>query len=195
MQRKFNYIFALVFIYVYGCGLFDTRDVQPPSENRSTFNQPTSPDIVLANLNFAIAEKNLDNYLKCFVDSNFSTRRFKFFPDALAQSQYPVFLNWTLNNERAYYSNLIVFTNPNASSNLFLSNISMNTGIDSAIIDSDYLLVYDHNKLNIAKVLKGKLRFIMGTDIRSFWSIHSWYDFIDNNNDTTWSVLKANFVN
>ncbi len=71
----------------------------------------------------------------------------------------------------------------------------MNTGIDSAIIDSDYLLVYDHNKLNIAKVLKGKLRFILGIDNRSLWSIHNWYDFINDNNDTTWSVLKANFVN
>ncbi len=174
--------------------MFDTREVQPPTGNRSTYVQPITADNVLDNLKFAIAEKNLDNYLKCFVDSNFSTRRFKFFPDALSQSQYPVFLNWSLNNERVYYSNLISFTSENASRNLFI-NSSVNIGIDSAIIDADYLLVYDHNKLNIPKVFKGKLRFIMGIDNRSLWSIHNWYDFVNDNNDTTWSVLKANFVN
>lgn len=195
MLKNIDTILLLFLACCCGCGLFDTREVQPPSENRSTFTQPTSPDIVLANLNFAISERNLDNYLRCFVDSNFSTRRFRFFPDALSQSQYPIFLNWNLNNERIYYSNLIVFTNPGASSNLFLSNTTMNTGIDSAIIDSDYLLVYDHNKVNIAKVFKGKLRFILGVDNRSLWSIHNWYDFINDNNDTAWSVLKANFVN
>jgi len=180
-----------------GCGLFETREVEPPSEARSTFTQPTSADKVIENLKFAIFEKNRDNYLRCMVDSNFSPRRFKFFPDAVSQSSYPVFLNWNLTHERNYYSNLLspTFTNPTASSNLFLSNITINTGIDSAVIDSDYILVFDHNKQNVAKVTKGKLRFIMGSDVRSLWSIHSWFDFTDNSNDTTWSVLKANFIN
>ncbi|MBL8007976.1 MAG: hypothetical protein JNJ56_10615 [Ignavibacteria bacterium] len=182
-------------VFIAGCGIFDSRDVEPPSEPRSTYIQPTSPDIVLTNLNFSIVEKNLDNYLRCFTDPDFSSRVFKFYPDALSQSNYPVFLTWNITNERNYYSNLISFTNNSTSSNLFLSNTVINTGIDSAIVDSDYILVFDHNKQNVAKVVKGKLRFIMSTDSRSLWSVHTWYDFINDNNDTTWSVLKANFVN
>ena len=194
-RGKSDYLILAALILLAGCGLFDTRSVEPPSQPRSTFTQPTSPDIVLANLSFAIAEKNLDNYIRCLVDTNFSLRRFRYFPDALSQSNYPVFLNWSITNERNYYSNLLSFTNESASSNLFISNTSFNTGLDSAIIDAEYLLVFDHNKQNVAKVTKGTLRFIMGTDQRGLWSIHGWYDFLDVQNDTTWSVLKANFVN
>ncbi len=196
-MRK-NYKLILIFLLeslIAGCGLFDTRDVEPPSQIRSTFIQPTSPDIVLTNLIYAIAEKDLDNYMRCFVDSIYSVRRFSFIPDALSQSSYPVFLNWNLNHERIYFSNLITGTPSDASSNLFPDNESFITYIDSAIIDMDYILVFNHTSTNVAKEVKGKLRFIMGTDSRSLWSIHTWYDFIDANNDTTWSVLKANFYN
>ena len=175
--------------------MFDTRDVEPPTETRSTFIQPTSPDIVLTNLIYSITERDLDNYMRCFVDSSFSVRRFTFIPDALSQSSYPVFLTWNLNSERIYFSNLIQATDPNASSNLFPDNITFNTAIDSTIIDMDYILVFNHQRPNVAKEVRGKLRFIMGTDSRSLWSIHTWYDFINDNNDTTWSVLKANFIN
>lgn len=177
------------------CGLFETRSVEPPTVIRSTFIQPTSPDIVLTNLNYAVAEKNLDNYMRCLVDTNFSLRRYRFFPDAFSQSSFPVFNNWNLNNERAYFSNLISFTEPGSSSNLFPDNIIISTSIDSAILDMNYILVFNHNRQNVAKETKGKLRFVMGADSRGLWSIHSWYDFVVNNNDTTWSVLKANFVN
>ena len=195
MQEKFNKILIIGIIVICGCGLFDSRSVEPPSEPRSTYLQPASPDIVITNLNFAIAEKNLDNYLRCFTDSNFSQRRFRYFPDAISLSSYPVFQTWSLTNERNYYSNLISFTNTNSSSNLFLSNTTFNSGIDSAIVDSDYIVIFDHNKQNVAKIAKGKLRFIMGVDSRSLWSVHGWYDFINQNNDTTWSVIKANFAN
>jgi hypothetical protein len=194
LQKKFSYIF-LILISFQGCGLFDTRSVEPPSESRSTFTQPTTPDIVLENLKYAIAEKNLDNYMRCLVDTNFSPRRFKYFPDAVSQSQYPVFAGWNVNSEKAYYSNLISFTNPAASSNLFSDNVTFNTFIDSAIVDYDYILIFNHSRQTVAIQTKGKLRFILGTDSRGLWSIHSWYDFIDDNNDTTWSVLRANFIN
>jgi len=195
LQEKLNKILIIGIIAICGCGLFDSRSVEPPSEPRSTYLQPTSPDIVITNLNFAIAEKNLDNYLRCFTDSNFSQRRFRYFPDAISLSSYPVFQTWSLTNERSYYSNLISFTNSTSSSNLFLSNTTFNSGIDSAIVDSDYILIFDHNKQNVAKIAKGKLRFIMGVDSRSLWSVPGWYDFINQNNDTTWSVIKANFAN
>ncbi len=177
------------------CGLFETRSVEPPTVIRSTFIQPTSPDIVLTNLNYAVAEKNLDNYMRCLVDTNFSLRKYRFFPDAFSQSSFPVFNNWNLNNERSYFSNLISFTEPGSSSNLFPDNIIISTSIDSAILDMNYILIFNHNRQNVAKETKGKLRFVMSADSRGLWSIHSWYDFVVNNNDTTWSVLKANFVN
>lgn len=185
----------LAVLFLGSCGLFDSRSVEPPTESRSTYTPPTSPYIVITNLNFAIAEKNLDNYMRCFVDSNFSLRRFSYFPDAVSLASYPVFLNWSLYNERIYYSNLITSTDPNSATNLFPDNLTVNNAIDSAVADMDYILVFNHNRGNVPKEVKGKLRFIMGTDSRGLWSVHSWYDFINENNDTTWSFLKANFVN
>lgn len=195
MQGKLSHILFIVFLLFQSCGLFDTRSVEPPTVSRSTFEQPTTPNIVLTNLNYSIVEKNLDNYMRCLVDTNFSPRRYKYYPDAVSQVSYPVFLTWNLNSEKAYYSNLISFTNPEASSNLFSNNITYNTFIDSAIVDFDYILIFNHSRQTVPVQTKGKLRFIMGTDSRGLWSIHSWYDFINGDNDTTWSVLKANFIN
>ncbi|MDQ3020158.1 MAG: hypothetical protein M3R36_06280 [Bacteroidota bacterium] len=195
MHKNLSHILLIILLLIQGCGLFDSRSVEPPTESRSNFEQPTTPNIVLDNLNFSIVEKNLDNYLRCFVDTNFSPRRFRYFPDAVSQASYPVFIGWNMNNEKAYYNNLISFTNPDAPSNLFRSNVINNSFIDSAIIDLDYIFVFNHNRQSVAVESKGKLRFIMGTDSRGLWSIHSWYDFLDANNDTTWSVIKANFVN
>ncbi|MBX7041785.1 MAG: hypothetical protein K1X85_02685 [Ignavibacteria bacterium] len=195
MRRNLNIAVLLMLAGVSSCGLFDTRDVQTPSQPRSTFQQPTSPDIVLSNLNFAIAEKNVDNYMRCFVDTAFSSRRFRFIPDAVSSSSYPVFIGWDLSDERIYYNNLVSLTGESSSSNLFLSNLTLTSGIDSAVIDSDYILVFDHNRQNLAKVSNGKLRFIMSPDSRSLWSIHSWQDFLVASGDTTWSYIKANFIN
>ena len=195
LRKKFNIILIAGILFLQSCDLFSTRGVETPSDPRSTFIQPTSADIVLDNLEFAIAEKNLNNYIKCFVDTTFSARRFRYFPDAVSQSSYPVFLSWSLNNERAYFSNLISFSTATSPSNLFRDNTVFNTSIDSTIVDMDYILIFDHSRSNVAKQTKGKLRFIMGADERGLWSIHSWYDFLNANNDTTWSVLKANFVN
>ncbi len=195
LLRKFNFAFIAACIALASCGLFEVRNVQTPNQPRSTFIQPTSPDLVISNLNFAIAEKNVENYMKCFVDSAFSPRRFAFFPDAVSFNSYPVFRTWNLSSERLYYTNLVNLTNENSSSNLFLSEIMITSGIDSAVVDSDYILVYDHNRTSIAKTSRGKLRFIMSPDDRSLWSIHAWYDFIEQTGDTTWSNLKANFIN
>lgn len=193
MLRKFE-IFAILIVLVSGCGLFDTRDIEPPTDPRSNYMPPTTPDIVIINLQFAIAEKNLNNYLLCFVDTNFSSRKFTFQADVNSQVQYPIFSFWNLSNEKAYYNKLLALTNAQANSHLFLSDEMLSISLDTAVYDADYLLRFEHQRTTVAQTLKGKLRFYMSADSRNLWSIHSWTDFKDDN-DTTWSVLKANFSN
>ena len=194
MLRKFEILIILI-VLISGCGLFDTRDVEPPTDPRSNFIPPTSPDLVITNLQFAIAEKNLNNYLSCFVDTNYSSRKFTYFADVKSQVQYPIFLNWKLSNEKAYFTNLLALTDPQSNSNLFLSDEVLTVTLDTAVYDADYLLRFEHQLTTVAQTLKGKLRYIMATDSKNLWSIHTWMDFKDNDNDTTWSVLKANFSN
>ena len=194
MQRKIKIIFFLL-LFISGCGLFSTRDVESPVDPRSSFTPPTAPEIVLVNLISAIVERNLNNYMACFVDSTYSTRRFSFTADVASQIQYPVFRFWSLTYENLYFTNLRSLTNSNSTSNLFLSNEVVTVTIDTVVYDYDYLLHIEHQKQSVAQTVKGKLRFVLGSDSRNLWSIHRWIDFKVNDGDTTWSVLKANFIN
>lgn len=180
---------------ITGCGLFNMRDSENPVDPRSNYTPPTSPDILLGNFLASISEKNLNNYLLCFLDSNFSTRRFSFIADANALVKYPVLRFWNLNNERYYFSSIVSQTPVGNSSNLSLSNIIFNPTSDTVIMDADYLLRFDHLKQNVPKTVKGKMRLIMCSDSRNLWSIYNWTDFQNPNQDTTWSILKANFSN
>jgi hypothetical protein len=197
LKPKFSYIaFVIIFCsFLNSCGLFDTRDVEPPIDPRSNFIPPTSPNLVIVNMQFAIAEKNIDNYMKCFVDSMFAGVSYRFFADAPTQIQFPILTGWNINNERIYYTNLVSSTNSESSSNLFLSNYNLTETIDSAIYDAEYLLVFNHNRNVIPKTSKGKLRFVLVPDNRSLWGIKTWSDFKVEDTDTTWSYLKASFVN
>jgi hypothetical protein len=182
-------------VLLAGCDLFSTRTVEPPEDPRSNFTPPTSYDIVIQNLQFAIAEKNLNNYMSCFVDTGFSSSSFKFNADVESQIQYPNLNNWDINKERIYFTNLLSLTNAGASSTLFLSNEQVFNSLDSAVYDSDYLLVFNHSRETVAKQVRGKLRFILVPNTNNFWAVQEWYDFKNISTDTTWSVLKAGFAN
>lgn len=194
MLRKINILVLLTLVYS-GCGLFGLRDVETPTEPRSTFTPPTTPDIVLSNLTNAIIDKDINNYLQCIVDTASSTRRFIYTADIASQIQYPVFQTWQISNERNYFYNLLSLTNSSSTSLLFFSNVITNTYSDSAVYDMEYLLRFDHQKTSVAKTLSGKLRFIMVMNSKNLWAISRWIDFKSIESDTTWSVLKANFSN
>lgn len=191
-MRKKSKILILLLIIIAGCGL---RDVENPVDPRSNFVPPTSPDLVITNFQSAIIERNINNYISCFVDSNFSTRRFLYTADAASQSQYQIFRFWNLNNERYYFTNLSSLTPSQSVSNLLLSNIVFSPSSDTAVFDADYVIRFEHTKQNVPKIFQGKFRFIMASDSRNLWSVHSWTDFKKTDQDTTWSVLKANFSN
>ena len=177
---------------VYSCGL---SDAETPVTSRTTFIPPTSPDLVMVNLQYSVIEKDINNYMQCFVDTNYSPRRYTYVPDVGSQIQYPIFQFWKIANEKTYYTSLMSLTNINSTSNLFFSNTTLNSFADTAFFDADYLLRVDHQKTNVAKNLKGKIRLILSADSRNLWSIHRWIDIKSDNADTTWSVLRANFSN
>jgi len=188
-------LFASAFMTAFianGCSL---REVENPVTSRTTFVPPTSPDLVIINLQFSIIERDVNNYLQCLVDTNYSPRRYSYTADVSSQIQYPIFRLWNMQNEKTYYTSLISLINPESNSNLFLSNTTLNTFGDTAVYDADYLLRFDHQKTSVAKTLTGKIRLILGSDSRNLWSVHNWIDIKAGSADTTWSVLKANFSN
>lgn len=174
-----------------GCDLFSTRPPEDPYQQSSSFIQPTTPDIVITNFKNSISEYNVDNYVKCFIDSSFSDKNFEFVPAAEAGIDRSIFIGWNRESERQYLRNL--GKPPFGNAGLALSNkriISITS--DSVIYYYDYFLYFPHNHPNITKNFSGNLQFYLSVDRKLEWGIYKWFDFkADTLN--TWSYLKALF--
>jgi hypothetical protein len=86
MKNIFFLTFAILFIS--GCGLFETRTPEYPDTDGGTFIPPTSPDIVIDNFVECIKNKNIDNYISCFVETGYS-----FIPSSNASATFPSFFD------------------------------------------------------------------------------------------------------
>ncbi|MFZ1729517.1 MAG: hypothetical protein WBQ23_05955 [Bacteroidota bacterium] len=178
-----------------GCGLFETRDPEPPTSGSSIFVPPTSPEIVLSNLENAISEKNTENYIRCLVDTLNSERRFVFLPTASASGRYAsAFSDWTLQSERAWFSAIKAFAPKDAPSYLNLQGQFAVIAADSAIYEGSYELVFQHGVANVSETVRGNLQFVLHIDRNSVWSISRWND-ISLNDETSWSEWKGRFAN
>lgn len=193
MRKRLKYlsVFLLVTAIIQGCGIFDTREPEPPETVRSTYTLPTTASLVIENLEFAIAQKNSENYNKCI-----SQTSFQFVPDSRSQQNYElIFSQWSQLAEKKYLDNLISATNSTSSSVLFLDNERLTQiNSDSALYQANYVVVFQHNFQNIPKSARGNLTLNIGTD-NDLYYIKKWEDFRQNDTDFTWSELKANFSN
>ena len=81
----------IMLVLATGCYLFATRTPEPPGTEPGAYRQPDTPDQVLENLRYAIAELNAPNYRRSFSDD------FRFQPTAEAEAQDPSIWNgWGL---------------------------------------------------------------------------------------------------
>ncbi|MCB2204855.1 hypothetical protein KQI65_08895 [bacterium] len=177
------------------CDLFSTRDPEPPSSGSSTFVPATSPDLVLANLENAIAEKNTENYLRCLVDTLNSSQRYTFIPTSAAAGRYATtFADWSLQSERGWFAALKAFAEDDAPSSLSLTGSFAVIAADSAVYEGEYDLNFRHGLSSVSETARGSLQFIMHPDRNSIWSITRWTD-LPLNDETSWSEWKGRFAN
>lgn len=193
MINKVLILFALLFII--SCDLFITRDAQEPDQSRSDFQPPVQPEIVISNLKSSLADKNLQNYIACFVDTIFSNREFTFSASSEAISLYQIFLqDWGLNEEKRYFSSVINKVPTDFPISLSLSDENFSSlGGDSLIYTATYNINLpvpsgDPVPPNYA----GSLQFNMLRDSRSQWSIYFWKD-TKGASLPSWSELKGSF--
>jgi hypothetical protein len=178
-----------------GCGLFDTREPEPPTTGSSTFIPPTAPEIVLSNLEHAVAEINTENYIRCMVDTLNSERRFLFIPTTPAAGRYAgTFADWSMQSERSWFSAMKAFAPRDASASLTLLGSFLVTAADSALYEGRYEMTWRHGVSNVSETVQGTLQFIMHTDRNSIWSITRWTD-ISLPDATSWSEWKGRFAN
>lgn len=193
-KRSIQLLILGLSLTLTACGILETRTPQPPAQTSSTFVPATSPDTVLGNLINAVRERNTDNYIRCFVDSNFSDKRFSFVPTQEAQSKYVnKFNSWSLSSERGYFENLKSQTPSTATSLLFFSSQKFESvQSDSALFTGAYDLVFQHDQSGVPQEAKGTLQFYMATDRNKLWMIYRWVD-LQTGSDFSWSEMKGRF--
>ena len=180
------------------CDLFTTRDPEKPTQNNSTFIQPVTPDIVLENLKNSIAQNNIDNYVRSFVDSSSSgtgtssTRSYIFIPSAEISAQYAsVFSSWTSENERHYFQNLGQPLNGTPYLT-FSETTTLVVSSDSVVYTMNYTFYFPHRRTGITQSVQGNMQLYLGANSQRLWSIYRWQDN-KTVSDSTWSYWKAVF--
>lgn len=175
---------------------FATRAPEPPKNTGSRFVPPFSAEIVLENLRNAINDRNVENYLRCFVDSTRAGERFQFEPDAAVNNQYPeVFRQWGLAQERDYFSQLRAALPSDSLRSLRLDSLQTIIFSDSAQFVRAYELNVRHRQQSsgVPGQVRGELRFWLNKNPFGEWSIYRWADFATGQSPT-WSALKVAFV-
>ena len=176
---------------------FTTRDIEEPDINDSSdiFDQPTNYEVVLSNFRYAIIQKNISNYMNCFVEPSLAYNlSFKFVPDRTIESEK--FIDWDITYERIYLNTVF-----NQSMNISLeyldeiiyTNISQSP--DSVQTNSfRYELRISFE--NEEAVYSGRARMKLIKNTNAIWAIYFWEDSkLVNFDGSSWSNLKANYKN
>ncbi len=186
------WILALT-LAVAGCGLFETREPEPPSQSNCFSEPATRPGVVIVNLVNAVAQKCVDNYAACFSNAADGSQAFMFVPSAEARDQYgSVLLNWTAADEQAYFRNLVAKSVTNGFSGLTLTPRDSIITPDSVLYTYDYSFTFEHTEPGFPMVARGNLRFTLAPNASNVWSIFRWVD-LKTTGDITWSLFKGKF--
>ncbi len=190
MKKFIIYIFLV--LIPAACNIFEPRTAEPPTVEKSDFKPPTTPDIVIENLVSSIAEKNSINYVQCLAGPNLD---FSFIPaNDSKYNFFSVYSDWNVSSERAYFDNIIIQTDKDASAQLTLSNEIKQSSSDSVIYNANYNLNIRHSASGIPQTAIGNLQFTIKRDKNNNWYITRWID-LKVQNQFSWSDMKARFSN
>jgi len=175
---------------------FQLRKPQPPSQGGDRRVPATRPELVLTNLKSAIAERNLENYMKCFADSVGGGKGFRFVADPTTRIQNPgVFANWNLNAEKHYANYLFSQIPKDSTANLAFGLQTEQTYVrqDTTIFILDYTLNVQHTLSGDQYPRKavGQSEFHL-CQIQGEWVIFYWDDR-RSSEQPCWSDIKASF--
>lgn len=188
-----KYLLIYLFFGLYGCGLFTTREAEDPDQSRSNFQPAYDKEQVIKNFSNSLIDKNVENYLLCFVDTLFTDRSYKFLASSEAISLYQIFTqDWSINEEKRYLTSVFNKIPSGRNISLTLSNENYSSlGPDSIIYSASYFLSLPlQSGSSIPGSYAGNLQFNMLRDSRSRWVIYLWKD-IKGESLPSWSELKG----
>lgn len=180
---------------ISSCDVFGTREPETPINAGSAFESPTTPSIVLRNMQSALNFGNALDYRKCFSDSSLGLPGFQFQPSVEGQSVAPGrFASWTINDEESYIRNIFAELAPGTAASVSF-NPSDITDVpigDSIRFTADYAVSFPHTRQGVEREASGRLLFTLRLSSRNEWYITYWQDIAVDGNPS-WSLLKARF--
>lgn len=187
---------GILILYAWGCGLFEPRAAENPSQPSLDFRPAPDAQTVINNLQSAISQKSETNYISCFADPATTSRPFTFVASADGVAQYgSLFTSWTRTEELNYFRNLRARSGTSGISDLQLTQKSPPAvSADSVVYSLDYVFRFEHTDATFPTRARGTLQFTLGPDNNGQWMIYRWIDF-KSTNDITWSIFKGKFSN
>ncbi len=195
LERKLLFA-CLLFLVFFSCeNPFATRKPEEPVTNQSNWIQPTSPIYVIVNLQNAISERNIANYLRCLADTSVSSKQYRFFPEpAVANANPGLFFGWSKQEESNYLQQLNAFLPDDSTATVKFERLNETTFQDSVILLQNYNLKmhYKCQTGDCPRNLRGQAEFRLVRSDDDFWYIYRWSDFATGD-EPSWSELKAKF--
>ena len=186
-------LLTIALLCAEGCALFEPREPEPPAQTSLDYTPATVPGIVISNLKNAVAQKNVENYIRNFSDPAVSGREFIFVPSADASSNYPNVRDWTYADERGYFQNLVAKEDGFSTLTLIPKDSLLSAA--EASYNFDYVFTFQHtDAATFPTTARGTLQFVLAPDGNNIWSIYQWSDF-STSPDITWSAFKGKFGN
>jgi hypothetical protein len=184
-------VIILLLISSVSCDIFETREAEPPDQQRSNYVPATSPEILIQNLIDSFADKDVVNYQNTFV-TGLSNREFTFVPSSTALSRFQnLWLTWNIDAEVQYFNNMktsVPDELPVLLSGLSLSPESFSIFGDSLRYNSEYFISVPQINSE-ALIFQGNLELSM-INVSTVWLVYFWKDNAIEDNPS-WSDLKG----
>ena len=188
-------VYIILPAFLVSCDLFSTRPAEDPNQTKSNFTPPTIEEDLITNIINSFADKNVDNYTRCF-NLSITAKPFTFVPSSSAQVAYQgIWEDWNTESERQYFSSIIT-TLPN--SRLIRLSLSIEQSSFSRLGDSTKYS--SHYTISIPQInsedlyYEGNVEFTMIRNSSQIWVIYYWKDNAIGDSPT-WSDLKGAYVN
>lgn len=178
-------LFALA---MAGCDLFSTRTPESPIQEGGTYEQPDTPEQVIENLRFAVAELNPRNYRRSFADD------FVFRPAPEAEARDPsLWSSWGAAQEAQAFTALAESAARTTGNGLSLQYTASFESERRVLIDGSYVLTVRHRRTELPVTVQGRLLWTLVQGEDGLWAIERWTDQMVGS-ASSWSDLKAAFA-
>jgi len=192
LVRASFFLAASLTLSAASCGIFDTRDSEPPGNGGSEVpsRRPLNPADVLF---------NYVNAVKYFSQANYDetlAADFEFLPDDEDRAYFlsqgsDVFQDWDKSKEAAAVQR--IFGDSDSLTVTFVE-VSSTPITDVVLLDLDYVfrrVIFRRGEEDSVASFRGLARVHMREDQSGFWAIDKWTDFSSPGDDRTWGFLKG----